>query len=148
MIIEINNLTIGRIDRNFLKKIAGKVLSGKKKKIELSIALVGEGRIKELNKKYRRKNRPTDVLSFSYGSSGEIVICPKVIKENAKKYNSAFKKELARVLIHGILHLLGYSHKTMAKKQNHYLPSPARGRMKVKMKGGTKRQTSSTKNYG
>ena len=41
---------------------------------------------------------------------GEILICPQEVKKNAKKYGLTFKKELARVLIHGILHLFGYEH--------------------------------------
>ena len=59
---------------------------------------------------------------------GEIVICPQVIKKNAKKFKSPFKKELVRVLIHGILHLLGHNHekskkdaKIMEEKQDFYL---------------------------
>lgn len=127
--IEVNNLTTNFIDKEFLEKVAKKVLKGEKKnKIELSIALVGQGRIKELNKKYRRKNRVTDVLSFQYNSSGEIAICLREVKKNAKKFGSTYKKELAQVLIHGILHLLGYDHqksekgaKKMEKKQNYYL---------------------------
>jgi len=105
--IEINNLTTGRVDEGFLKRVAEKVLKGENKSgTGLSIALVGEGRMRELNKRYRAKNRATDVLSFSYNGSGEIAICLREVKKNVKKFNSTFKKELARVLIHGILHLL------------------------------------------
>ncbi len=104
--IEINNLTTNSVDEEFLKKVAEKVLRGEKKnKIELSVALVGQGRIKELNKKYRRKNRVTDILSFQYNSSGEIVICLSEVKKNAKRFKSTFNEELARVLTHGIKNL-------------------------------------------
>ena len=135
--IEINNLTANPIDEKFLKRVARKVLKspsfakaaeGEGKEFDLSIALVGPGRIKELNKKYRKKNRVTDVLSFLYNDSGEIIICPTKVKENAKRFKSTFEKELARVLIHGILHLFGYDHeiserkaKEMEEKQNYYL---------------------------
>lgn len=124
--VEINNLSGRPVDKIFLKKIAKKVLQ--RKKLELSIVLVKPTVIKELNKKYRKRNRPTDVLSFLYGTSGEIVICPEEVKKNAKEFNSDFKKELAKVLIHGILHLFGFDHeiseknaRTMEKKQNYYL---------------------------
>lgn len=128
VVIEVNNLTAVRIRKNSLKKIAAKVLKGEKKRIaELSIALVGQKLIKKLNKKYRRRNKATDVLSFS-GELNEIVICPEEVKKNAKRFNSAFEKELVRVLIHGVLHLLGYTHeatkkeaKKMTKKQESYL---------------------------
>jgi probable rRNA maturation factor len=81
---------------------------------------VGNGRMRELNKKYRRKDKATDVLSFQYGNSGEVAICLKEVKKNAKKFKSTLNKELTRVLIHGILHVLGYSHKGMAKKESYY----------------------------
>jgi probable rRNA maturation factor len=127
--VEINNLTTIRTEQGFLKKVAEKVLKGENRsRINLSVALVGQGRIKELNRKYRRKNRVTDVLSFSYDDSGEIAICLPQVKKNAKRFNSTFEKELARVLIHGTLHLLGYDHeaakpeaKKMEQKQEKYL---------------------------
>ncbi|MDD5145997.1 MAG: rRNA maturation RNase YbeY [Candidatus Pacebacteria bacterium] len=133
--VEVNNLTRVKIDKNFLKKAAKKVLKSEKKNIELSIVLVEEDEIHKLNKKYRKKDCPTDVLSFLYSNkSGEIVICPKAVKENAKKFGSAFKKELTQVLIHGILHLLGYDHEAgkkekekMLGKERYYLAKfPAR----------------------
>lgn len=120
--IQINNLTTKRIDKEFLKGVVKKVLKEENEKMtELSIVLVGQGRIRELNKQYRKKNKVTDVLSFRYDSSGEVVICLREVKKNAKKYQSTFKKELARVLIHGLLHLLDYNHQTMEKKENYYL---------------------------
>jgi len=133
-VIEINNLTTNPVDKEFLEKVAKKVLIGEnKEKLELSIVLVGQARIRKLNKKYRRKNRSTDVLSFIYRASegseeeeedevlfdhddsGEIVICLPEVKKNAKKLKSVFRKELAKVLIHGILHLLGYDHEKSEK---------------------------------
>jgi probable rRNA maturation factor len=127
--IEINNLTTISVDKKFLKKIGQQVLEKEKKEgRDLSIALVGQKKIRELNKKYRKEDKATDVLSFQYNSLGEIVICPTVVRKNAKKFKSTFKKELARVLTHGILHLLGYDHekniiwaKKMNKKEKYYL---------------------------
>ena len=128
--IEINNLSGVPVRKDFLKRVARKVLEDKKTKCQdLSIVLVKPEKIKELNKKYRKKNRPTDVLSFKYNdNSGEIVICPEEVKKNAKKFSSNFKKESAKVLIHGILHLFGLDHevskrkaKAMEEKQNYYL---------------------------
>ena len=144
--IEINNLTKDRISKKFLKKIAKDVLKKEKpkRKIDLSIALVNPLRIKELNKKYLKKNKPTDILSFPEDKKflekfktssskksrnlGEIIICPGEIKKNAKKFELSFNKELTKVLIHGILHLLGYGHENskrkariMEEKQQYYL---------------------------
>ena len=126
--VEVNNLTGREIDENFLKKVAERVLKKEKKVLEISIALVGPAEIRKLNKKYRKKDKITDVLSFLYDGSGEIIICPKLIKKDAGKSGITFKKELALVLIHGILHLLGEDHekskeetKKMEEKQEYYL---------------------------
>ena len=99
-----------------------------KAKEDLSIALVGQGKIRALNKKYKGKNRATDVLAFPGDGLGEIVICLREVKKNAKRLGFTFEKELVRVLIHGILHLSGCDHeksekgaKKMADKENYYL---------------------------
>lgn len=140
---EINNLTAFDIDESFIKKITKEILKKEKSRIEieLSIALVPPKKIKELNKKYLRRNRTTDVLSFPIVESekikrdpfrknnlGEIVICPAKVKENSRKYKADFETEFLRVLIHGVLHLLGYNHersaqerRKMEKKQSLYL---------------------------
>jgi len=128
--IEINNLTTSPVDESFFKKTAKMVLKEEnKKEANLSIALVGQGRIGELNKRYRGKNRVTDILAFPNKEIGlgEIVICLREVKKNAKKYGLTFEKELSKVLIHGILHLLGYDHekseilaKKMREKEKYY----------------------------
>jgi probable rRNA maturation factor len=123
---EINNLTAERIEKGFLKRVAQraiKIIRLKNLK-EVSLAIVGNAKIKELNKKYRRKNEVTDVLSFNYG---EIFICLPQAKKQAKQLGHSLKKELAILLIHGLLHLAGYDDETMAgydimmKKQNEIL---------------------------
>lgn len=127
--IEANNLTRSFVNQSFLKKVARKVLKGENKEgVKLSLALVGQARIRQLNRKYRGKNRVTDVLSFQGDGGGEIVICLSQVKRNAKKYQITFKKELTKVLIHGILHVLGYEHgkrlsaaDKMRQKEEHYL---------------------------
>jgi probable rRNA maturation factor len=115
--IEVNNLTQFKFDKKRLERIAKNLLNDERKnKIELSVVFVGQKEIQRLNKKYRKKNRPTDVLSFDYKDSGEIVICPQIIKENAKKFGESFNQELARIFIHGLLHILGYDHEKMEKE--------------------------------
>ena len=143
--IEINNLTTNEVDNVFLEKIIDKVLKQElgDSEYEISIALIGEGRMRAINKRYRGKNKVTDVLSFSEkrigrekfithlkdtSGLGEIVICLREIKKNARRANSSFEEELTRVLIHGILHILGYDHEKneqeaekMREKEEHYL---------------------------
>lgn len=126
--VEINNLTDCRIDKRLFQNIAKRVLKGENKgELIVSLGLVGPREIKRLNWKYRKKNRPTDVLSFLYEDSGEIVLCPKIIRQNAKLFKTSFKKELNRILIHGLLHLAGYDHEgskaeaeRMREKESYY----------------------------
>ena len=104
--LEINNLTNFRVDKKFLKEIAEKTLSLTKFEIpEMSIVLVCDARMKNLNKRYKDKNRVTDVLAFDYG---EVIICLSQAKRQAKELRHSLKKELGILLIHGILHLAGY----------------------------------------
>ena len=132
--IEINNLTNFAVDKRFFTGVAKKVLKGENKEREnVSIAFVGPEEIQKLNKKYRKKDKPTDVLSFHKVSDfkdecAEIILCPKVIQEQTQNSRLTFKKELAKMLIHGILHVLGYDHEAsraeeekMFAKQEFYL---------------------------
>ena len=119
--IEINNLSSFRISRTMFSTVAKIVLKGENRVREkLSLAFVNKAEIKKLNKKFRNKNKATDVLSFELDSGylGEIVICPEVVKT---------EQEMVKVFIHGILHLLGYEHEKsvkqaeeMKKKQEKY----------------------------
>lgn len=89
---------------------------------ELSISFVGTGEIRKLNDEYRDTDRPTDVLSFpcddvweaeSGGPTvllGDIVICPEVVEEHAAAYQTSPQDETDLMVVHGILHLLGYDH--------------------------------------
>ena len=121
--IEVNNTTKWAIDEEFLKKIAQKVLKAEKpEEFDLSVAIVESKKSQELNKIYRGKDKPANVLSFlekEFGL-GEIVLCPQEIEKDAKKYDILFQQALALMLIHGMLHLLGYSHSSMVKKEKHY----------------------------
>ena len=114
--IEINNLTNFVVDKAFFEGVAKKVLKGENKQMEhVSIAFVSPEEIHGLNKKYRKKDKPTDVLAFEKVSEfkeecSEVVICPVVVREKAQDSVLPLKKELAKTLIHGLLHVLGYDH--------------------------------------
>jgi len=110
MEVTVNNFSETKIDSNFVRRLVRQI---DKKKWIVSISFIKRGKMKELNKKYRGKNNPTDVLSFSMKEGkflGDVIICPSVAKENAKKFGCSIKSELARLAAHGILHLLGYKH--------------------------------------
>jgi probable rRNA maturation factor len=86
---------------------------------EVSVALVSDARIRELNRRYRRLDRSTDVLSFSNAHSaqraadsglGDIVIATGVARRQAKEAGHTLQAELRVLALHGLLHLLGYDH--------------------------------------
>jgi probable rRNA maturation factor len=102
-----------------LRKIAASILKAlEQSRAELSVALVGDQEMRPLNAKYRKKNKTTDVLSFpadpaltsETGLLGDVIISVEQAKRQAKERNHSLKKEMATLLIHGILHLLGYDH--------------------------------------
>lgn len=134
--IEINNLTDFSVDKRFFKGVAKVILKGENKELEdLSIAFVSPEEIRKINRKYRKKDRPTDVLSFEKNLKIkedflEVVICPQIVKEKTIESRLSLKQELTKSLIHGILHSIGYGHevskkeaKRMEKKEEYYLSS-------------------------
>tara|TARA_B110001450_G_C17487872_1_gene427013 strand:+ start:290 stop:760 length:471 start_codon:yes stop_codon:yes gene_type:complete len=90
-----------------------------KKKVSLTILLSNNNNIKKLNKKFRRKNKPTDVLSFPSEKKfntknnsylGDIIISYEFMNKTKPINNLEFKKKLIKTFIHGFLHLLGHDH--------------------------------------
>ncbi len=84
---------------------------------EVSVVFVDNEEIKKINNDYRGKDYPTDVISFAFDDSGfvsvalgDIIISVDKAKEQAKAYNHSFRREMAFLYCHGLLHLLGYSH--------------------------------------
>jgi probable rRNA maturation factor len=97
------------------------------RKCELGVIITDDQSIKSLNKKYRGKNKPTDVLSFSMiegeiplaesPNLGDLVISlPTAIKQSIA-YDVNLYQELLRLMIHGLLHLLGYDHENVSKQE-------------------------------
>lgn len=119
-------------EADWLQHIAEQTLMAQSvdSKVEMSLVITGQKRIRQLNRDYRGKDEPTDVLSFGMMSVeeagadltpfiappdgishlGEVIIsCPQAV-EQAKEHGHAVKMELAVLIIHGVLHLLGYDH--------------------------------------
>ena len=112
-----------KITKNQVSKILNQVVeeAGFKKEYfdnkELSISCVSEEESKTLNKKYRGKNKSTNVLSFSLDKNltkdsliGDIILCIEIIKKEAKEYSKDFENRLKHMIIHGFLHLLNFNH--------------------------------------
>ncbi|MFI5213688.1 MAG: rRNA maturation RNase YbeY [Gemmatimonadales bacterium] len=87
----------------------------------LSITFVSPARIRALNRSHFRRDRPTDVIAFALKGPplvGDVYICPAVAAREAARAGTTIKDELRRLVVHGVLHALGYEH-----------PGSARGRL-------------------
>lgn len=118
--IEINNKTRSNINVKLVKKTANRFLKiYNKQNYNLSIAFVGDARIKKLNKEYCKINQATDVLAFPGEDEflGEIIIDYAQIKRQAKQYSKSVKEELIFILMHGLLHLVGYTDRDEKSRQ-------------------------------
>ena len=83
---------------------------------EICISFVDDDTIRELNNTYRNINRATDVLSFpqdgpDFSILGDIVISVDTAKRHAVRYENTYEFEIKKLIVHGILHLLGFDHK-------------------------------------
>lgn len=83
----------------------------------LSITFVGPRAMSELNRRHLRHRGATDVISFGFGAShdaapvvGDVYICPDVARANARAHGCGVREELARLVVHGTLHVLGHDH--------------------------------------
>jgi len=113
--IEINNRTKSKINLSLVKRTVNEFLeSNRLKNKSVSVVITGDKIIRRLNKIYLGNNASTDVLAFSGEKDyfGEVVIDYQQIKRQAKRYENSIQRELIFVLVHGLLHLLGYSDKT------------------------------------
>ncbi len=119
-------ITAGKIISKIkIKKIVFFVLKNlQQRQGTVSVILVSAKEIQRLNKKYRGKNKVTDVLSFGFANNeikinelGDIFICPSQIVSQAKIYQVTSQEEMVRMLVHGVLHLLGYDHQQKKAKE-------------------------------
>ncbi len=87
------------------------------KKYSLSIAFISPKKSREINKKYRKIDKPTNILSFSFNKNeGEILLCSGVIKKETKEFGRTYKELLGFLVIHGMLHLKGYEHSSRMER--------------------------------
>ena len=98
------------------EKTVQAVIKRIKKKVPgfIFISFSSAPQMKRYNFFYRQKNKPTDVLSVRTQVSGEIFLCVSYIRKQARDNQVPFLEELHRLLIHGLLHLSGYDHSSVA----------------------------------
>lgn len=132
-------------DKKYGSKLFEKVLETVVNELELkndfslSVNLTVESKMRELNKKHRNKNQPTDVLSFPTNEKseihnpkfviqdiGDIFICLSIAKNEAKRENIDTEYKLAQLTTHGFLHLLGYDHEKSVQDADKMFKTEAR----------------------
>lgn len=125
----IKNVTVnfytknGKISKILAHKIVGLLKKDLNFKIiSLPINIISANQIKQINKKYLKHDYSTDIITFNYSGNtanldGEIFISVEDTDFNAKKFGVTFAEETIRLIIHGILHLIGYDDKNHAEKQ-------------------------------
>lgn len=89
------------------------------KGLKILVVYVSRSQMKKINFQFRNRNEPTDILSFESvdpESLGELVLSPEVVKAQAKRTGLSFHQELCYMVLHGLLHLLGYDHETSLKE--------------------------------
>lgn len=121
------------VDEDHVRKLAAFALAhmGVPDAAGLSVSVVAPREIQELNAAWRGRDTTTDVLSFPCDDAfadgaapdaplelGDVVICPDVIDEQRVAFSTGFTEELSLMLVHSILHLLGYDHETLQERQD------------------------------
>ena len=132
--MKINFEKVGFLYKNLIKKIYRQAEIMTNNDLDgtiVTVSFVDEKRIRQLNNEYRKVDKPTDVLSFPMldivypqkvqefiqeeapdGSLylGDVVICPKIAKRQARDFGHSKKREIGFLALHGLLHVLGYDH--------------------------------------
>ena len=105
-------------DEQSIQRWVSAAIRDEREDTELSVRIVDEQESKSLNEKYRGASGPTNVLSFPFDDTlpvpipliGDLVICAPVVAREAQQQNKAVDAHWAHMVIHGVLHLLGYDH--------------------------------------
>jgi probable rRNA maturation factor len=107
------------------KRLIKKIIKAEKAQGIINLVLINDEKMKKLNSQYRKKDKTTDVLAFTMGEEGvlgDIAISTETAKRNAERFGVSYKSELKRLVIHGVLHIIGYDHgpKMRAKEREYF----------------------------
>ena len=128
----------GRFPKKNAAALAAGILKSERRKLPVNIIFSDDITLADLNSRFRKKNRPTDVLSFpadpDMGILGDIYISVNTAKRQAREYDWSLRDEILRLVCHGVLHLCGYDHHkrvdtvVMRAKEDKYLERYAANR--------------------
>jgi probable rRNA maturation factor len=122
------------LDRRAVMRAAATVLRAERRSAAISVSFLGRERMRRLNARWKGRDQPTDVLAFALPAPrgtlvGDIYICPWVASREARARGIPLRQELRRLVVHGVLHVLGYDHpegegrtgSAMWRRQERYL---------------------------
>lgn len=121
-----------------VRRLVRGVLAGERRRATVSVTFLGKRAMRTLNRRWKRHDGPTDVISFALPGMagpgaeelvGDVYLCPEVAAREARRRALALREELCRLVIHGTLHVLGWDHpegegrerSAMWRKQERYL---------------------------
>ncbi|KPJ48464.1 hypothetical protein AMJ40_07440 [candidate division TA06 bacterium DG_26] len=110
-----------------IERLVTRVAEGEQLEGSIGVIFVDDSYMKELNRKFRKRDRTTDVLTFPMKDEfqeeilGEIYISVDRACAQAKEYGESLQREISRLVVHGLLHLAGYPHSRMKTKEKGYL---------------------------
>lgn len=90
-----------------------KIMKAEKAAGRIDLSFIDDEKMRELNREFRGKDKPTDVLSFQYDRGeikGDVIISTDTSRRDAKRFGLTYREEIKRLVIHGVLHVLGYDH--------------------------------------
>jgi probable rRNA maturation factor len=104
--------SVNSVSATQLQRFARRAQTLARVKGEVDILISGNTRLRDLNRRFRHKSKPTDVLSFPRPSGGDIAISAEIARANAQHYGHGLADELKILVLHGMLHLAGYDHES------------------------------------
>lgn len=117
MSVSVLNRTRARLPEGRIRRIARRIAQELRRQnartfraYDLAIVFVGDREARTLHERFLRKPKPASILSFDYGSSGEIVLNPGAIRREAREARTSFRAHLFRLMVHGAAHLAGIHH--------------------------------------
>jgi probable rRNA maturation factor len=122
----VNEVTVGGRPRALpdrtVRRVVEAVLAGERRRASVSVTFVGREAMRRLNREYKQRDMPTDVLAFSLtgpdGIVGDIYVCPWVARREAGARRVSLREELIRLVVHGTLHALGQEHPENGRREH------------------------------